>query len=586
MHKLTIFTLFCLLTALNTSAQYITIWKTNNAGTSANNKITIPAIGTNYTIHWEEVGNAVNNGTAIGSGSYTLTFPSVGTYQVNITKGAGTFDGLAFNNGGDRRKLLKITKWGDTRWQTMEEAYSGCSNLTITATDVPDLQDVTSMAYMFYNCAVLTTIPAMNTWNLSSVTSMSAMFSGASAFNQPIGTWDVSNVTDMYQMFGAAVTFNQPLKDWNVGNVTDMSQMFLGASAFNQEIGTWDVSSVTSMAEMFNDASVFNQPIGIWNVSKVTDMMGMFYNASAFNRPIETWDVSKVTNMVGMFYEATAFNQPIGTWDVSEVTDMNVMFYGASAFNQSLGAWNLTNVTAMIMMFNSSALDCKNLSLTLQGWANNVLTPSSITLGAAGRDYGNQAAAALATLRNTKNWTISIGQEIVCAALDVTLISFDAAHKLGKVNLKWTTASETDNDYFEVQRSTDARQWMAVARVKGAGTVTSVKNYTGTDLNPLPGISYYRLKIVDLAGKADYSRIRPVNIVSAQADYIYPNPATSSVTLSGMSSGVLTIYNVLGQKVKQAEVKSEKVEISVSELPVGMYTIKMDNGWSTRFVKN
>ncbi|MDQ6481552.1 BspA family leucine-rich repeat surface protein [Dyadobacter sp. LHD-138] len=564
----------------------MTIWKTNNAGTSANNRITIPATGTNYTIDWEEVGNAANNGTTTGSGSYTLAFPSVGTYQVSITKGAGSFDGIAFNNGGDRRKLLKITKWGDTRWQTMEGAYDGCSNLTITATDVPDLQDVTSMAYMFYNCAALTTVPAMNTWDVSNVTNMSAMFSGASAFNQSIGTWNVSNVTNMFQMFGAARTFNQPLKDWNVSNVTDMSQMFLGASVFNQEIATWDVGNVTSMAEMFNDASVFNQPLGIWDVSKVTDMMGMFYIASAFNRPIETWDVSQVTSMVGMFYEATAFNQPIGNWDVSKVTDMNVMFYGASAFNQPLGAWNLTNVTEMIMMLNSSAVDCKNLSLTLQGWAGNVLTPSNITLGASGRDYGNQAAAALATLRNTKNWTISIGQETVCAALDVTLISFDAAHKSGKVNLKWTTAAETDNDYFEVQRSTDARQWMALARVKGGGTVTSVQNYTGTDLSPLPGISYYRLKIVDLAGKADYSRIRPVNIVSTQSDYIYPNPATSSVTLFGMSSGVLTMYNVLGQKVKQAEVKSEKVEISVSELPVGTYTIKMDSGWSTRFIKN
>ena len=73
--------------------------------------------------------------------------------------------------------------------------------------------------------------------------------------------------------------------------VTNMSAMFYGASAFNQPIGNWDTSGVTNnMSSMFRDASNFNQPIGDWNVSAVTKMNGMFLGASAFNQPIGNWD--------------------------------------------------------------------------------------------------------------------------------------------------------------------------------------------------------------------------------------------------------------------------------------------------------
>ena len=144
---------------------------------------------------------------------------------------------------------------------------------------------------------------------MSSVTNMREMFSGAYAFNQPIGGWDVSSVTDTNALFNLAQAFNQPIWGWDVSSVTDMGYMFR-RSAFNQPIGGWDVSKVTNMQYMFNYAESFNQPIGGWDVSKVTKMQSMFYGARAFAQQIGGWDHSSMTTVSrsdSMFYHADAW---------------------------------------------------------------------------------------------------------------------------------------------------------------------------------------------------------------------------------------------------------------------------------------
>ncbi len=626
---------FLAATAFSTNAQYITVWKTDNPGTSAPNQITIPATGTNYTIEWEEVGNPDNQGTATGTETHTLAFPSAGTYQVSITAGSGTFDRIRFANGGDCKKLLQLTQWGTTRWSSMQDAYFGCTNLTVSATDVPDLQSVTTMSAMFRGCASLSAVPGMNTWdvgevtdmnalfyqasafnepigdwNVSKVTNMRSMFLGAASFNRPIGDWKVGNVTLMGEMFQRAAAFNQPIGDWDVGKVTNMNAMFAYAAAFNQFIGDWDVSVVTSMYQMFLNAAAFNQPIGEWEVGKVANMTAMFQGATAFNQPVGDWKVNNVTNMTCMFYYAAAFNQPIDGWEVGKVTDMSIMFSYAAAFNQPVGDWNVSNVTDMSYMFqgaaafdqslqewelnavtnmtsmlSSSGMDCFNMTSTLLGWAENANTPNTIVLGASGRNYGSAAAAALATLRNDKHWTITIGQQVECVPLAVTLIRFEARNDGNRVRLEWTTASETDHDYFEVQRSADAREWLPVFLKKGAGTSTHTTRYNGKDESPLSGTSYYRLKIVNVEGTADYSDIRSVRRGTPAAYRIYPNPADRSFTLSGKLPGNLILYDLTGREVMRAAVKAEKTIVPLTHLPAGTYLVVVDGRSQGRLIK-
>ncbi|MFY9242943.1 MAG: BspA family leucine-rich repeat surface protein [Polaribacter sp.] len=364
---------------------FITTWKTDNTGTSSNISITIPTTGNgyNYDVDWNNDGTFDDLGV---TGNITHDYGAVGTYTVAIR---GAFPRIYFNNEGDKNKILSIEQWGSNYWTSMESAFTGCSNLAVNATDVPNLSKATSMHKMFQFCNNVglatgtdwnswntSTISDMeylfegasnfnvniNNWDVSSVTSMYSMFSGASNFNQNIGGWDVSNVTNMIAMFSGASSFNQDIGNWNVSKVTGMSHMFDLAENFNKDIGSWDVSSAVNMDSMFNGATLFNQNIGSWNVSSVTSMYGMFSEASTFNQNINNWDVAKVTNMGAMFINAENFNQNIGSWNVSSVETIESMFQGATSFNQNIGSWDVSSVINMLVTFDAASAFNQSIS--------------------------------------------------------------------------------------------------------------------------------------------------------------------------------------------------------------------------------
>src|SRR5690606_8175731 len=108
-------------------------------------------------------------------------------------------------------------------------------------------------------------------WDVSKVTDMSKMFSGAYLFDEPLNIWDVSNVTNMTWMFEATFDFNQPLNNWNVSNVLSMDSMFQLAISFNQPLNNWNVSNVTFMESMFRNAQSYNQDISNWQIN-VSDL--------------------------------------------------------------------------------------------------------------------------------------------------------------------------------------------------------------------------------------------------------------------------------------------------------------------------
>ena len=304
---------------------FVTTWKT----TSADESITLPLVGTDITINWGD-----GNTTAGVSTPVDHTYNTAGDYTVQITGGLTWFH---LNNAADASKLVSLDQWGTASWASMENAFSGASNMVYNAGDAPDLSGVTDMSNMFDSAYAFN--GDLSSWDVSSVTEMDGMFEFATSFNHPLNDWDVSSVTDMGEMFAVATSFNQPLNDWDVSSVTYMSGMFYYASSFNQPLNDWDVSSVASMSNMFHYASVFNHPLNDWDVSSVTNMNDMFQNASSFNQPLNDWDVSSVTYMSSMFYYASDFNHPLNDWDVSRVINMDDMFYFATAFSQNLGEW-------------------------------------------------------------------------------------------------------------------------------------------------------------------------------------------------------------------------------------------------------
>ena len=361
------------LTIKETSNHFVTTWQTGSAGES----ITIPGTGT-YMVIWGD-GRAPDN----VSGTQTHTYAVEGNYTVSISGGLTGFD-LSADSPENAQKLRSIEQWGSISWTSLESAFLGATNMVYMATDVPDLSKVTDMSRMFsgaysfdgdfsgWDVSSVTDMSRMffsagtfngniSGWDVSSVTDMSRMFSGAYSFDGDLSSWNVLSVTTMEHMFQDASSFDGNISGWNVSQVTDTSQMFSGAYSFDGDLSSWDVSSVTAMERMFQGA-LFNGNISGWNVSQVTDMFRMF-SGTPFSGNISGWNVSQVTNMAYMFF-GTPFNGNISGWDVSSVADMQSMFAAARSFDGNLSGWNVSSVTSMSNMFS----DASSFNGNLSGW--------------------------------------------------------------------------------------------------------------------------------------------------------------------------------------------------------------------------
>ena len=121
------------------------------------------------------------------------------------------------------------------------------------------------------------------------------------------------------------------------------------------------------------------------------------------------------------------------------------------------------------------------------------------------------------------------------APLPISLISF-AGEVLGSdihpvVILDWVVASQVNNDYYEVQRSTDAEQWNTIETIEGAGNTNNEMNYGVIDTNPKEGISYYRLKQTDYDGQSE--TFNPI-----------------AISINSTEKIIDKVYNLMGQEVE------------------------------------
>lgn len=562
---------------------FITTWKTDNEGGSNSSSIEIktPRSDFNYEVDWNNDGSYDQSGI---TGNVTHDFGTPGTYTIRIR---GVFRGINFSGGpNDSKKLLDISQWGDIAWVSMSYAFNGCSNLQISATDLPDLSEVTTLNNMFAGCTALNAPSNIGSWNTENVTSMEGAFRDTQYFDQPIGSWNTSKVTNMTAMFLGATAFNQPIGNWDTQAVTSTSGMFLGATAFNQPLADWITTNVTDMSGMFMNASSFNQPIGNWDTGKVAVMYLMFANIDmtssgqplgkyAFNQPIGNWNTENVLSLEQMFINATEFNQPVGNWDTKKVVNMRNMFRGATAFNQPIGSWTLKASVELTDMFSNSGLSCYNYSSTLIDWSANTSIPNNLSLGATGLQFGTNAVDARASLITDKGWTITgdvaSGQDC-SAALPVTWISFSGKQQTDAILLTWQTAAETNNLGFEIERSSDGKTFERIGFVDGNGDSRVSKSYHFTDSHPF-SINYYRLKQIDRTdGKSDYSRI--ISVKGPKASFsVYPNPAQSQLYFKNIKENTeVTILDRTGKTRLKKTVRTA-TPIDIGSLPSGIFLV-------------
>ncbi|MEM6964642.1 MAG: glycoside hydrolase family 9 protein [Bacteroidota bacterium] len=156
------------------------------------------------------------------------------------------------------------------------------------------------------------------------------------------------------------------------------------------------------------------------------------------------------------------------------------------------------------------------------------------------------------------------------------------------VKLSWRSASEIDNDYFEIQRSQDGLDFKILDRVDGLGNAQTGAVYIAVDSTPLEGLSYYRIKQVDTDGSFEYFPIKTVFFESKGIQFsIFPNPVKEKLQVKMDAKNKIRSHLqilssdgkiVIQRSTLDVQAGENVFEINVAHLSQGVYFLKMDFG--------
>jgi hypothetical protein len=166
--------------------------------------------------------------------------------------------------------------------------------------------------------------------------------------------------------------------------------------------------------------------------------------------------------------------------------------------------------------------------------------------------------------------------------LPIELLEFSARPNGNQVDVSWSTASEINNERFEVERSSNAQNFAKVATVAGAGNSNTLLSYSASDTQPLQGVSYYRLKQIDYNGSYAYSEIVPV---------VFGGNATPQLQFAGIRSGLLeldfslplhdakvSVFDLSGRLITtQQGNETVKMQLAADMLSEGVYLVSIES---------
>jgi hypothetical protein len=170
----------------------------------------------------------------------------------------------------------------------------------------------------------------------------------------------------------------------------------------------------------------------------------------------------------------------------------------------------------------------------------------------------------------------------VGTVLPVELTSFAASQSNGIVNLQWSTATELNNNGFEIQRKIQQTEWSSIGFIKGNGTTTNAQEYSFVDRPGTIGKFSYRLKQIDFNGTFAYSDVVEVEIVAKEFTLYsnYPNPFNPSTIIAYNLpiDGFVTlkVYNAIGELVTELINETQtagqhQFDFNAGNLPSGIY---------------
>ena len=166
------------------------------------------------------------------------------------------------------------------------------------------------------------------------------------------------------------------------------------------------------------------------------------------------------------------------------------------------------------------------------------------------------------------------------STLPVSLVSFSAKKNNGSINLTWTTDDEANLSHYELQRSADGRNFSTIVSVQSKNNVSRT-NYTAIDNKPLNGIGYYRLKMVETDGGANFSRIVTVQLATGNSIAVYPTiwKKGSALHISNPNNEMLNAYffNSAGQHIGRSATINSTLPTNPLNSQKGIIYFKITN---------
>lgn len=331
-----------------------------------------------------------------------------------------------------------------------------------------------------------------------------------------------------------------------------------------------------------NGTRVLNFPIGKVEDWRPASLNAIHNNATSYTYKAELTNTD--ANTLGWAFPATVnLASHVHWWDIersnttTSVVTPTLHLNGNQTITLYYGA-------------NDGVTDPANLTII----KNTATAPNSwIDIGGAGATLTSGSVSSTSAPSAFNSFSrFSLGNKTGGTnPLPIELLYFTAKPVDKTVNLDWATASETNNDYYEIERSTNGVDFEFVNKINAYGNGNSVikQTYNTIDEKPYKGISYYRLKQVDKTGDFKYSNIVSVEFNSKSFVNIFPNPASNQLNINyseDFTNASIKIINSVGAEViTNSLIDSFKGNLDVSNLADGIYYVIIQNGEHTENIK-
>ncbi len=253
----------------------------------------------------------------------------------------------------------------------------------------------------------------------------------------------------------------------------------------------------------------------------------------------------------------TTLSSPPGPTYVSRV-----YLFGAVTNNYS-GTVQINYSDGELNGLTESALQVNNY--TGSTWANHSSTTNDAT-----NNYVLSSA-----LSNVPLKEISLAAS--SAPLPVTWLSFTATPVGNQAHIQWSTAQETNSDFFEVQHSLNGIDFISINIQAAAGQSQSIKNYSFVHTQPAFGTNFYRIKQSDYDGTKSYTEIKSLDFKNDKNTVILGNPVGNILSLQLDRPSEIQIYSMDGKLVLEKKCEQGIQHTDISHLIKGIYLVRTHN---------